>query len=84
MKFWFGFLVVWSAFGIPAGILQLIVGKPEGALFVIVPFVMFGLGVAFVKFGRYLGDGDYQQIARELAEAIGGTVTANPSPPQPK
>jgi hypothetical protein len=84
MKFWFGFIIVWSTMGIPAGIIQLITGQPEGAMFIVAPFMMFGGGVAFVKFGRYIGDGDHEQIVRKLAEAIGGTVTANPSPPQPK
>jgi len=76
MKFWFGFIIVWSTMGIPAGIIQLIAGKPEGALFVVVPFVMFGFGILFVRFGRYFGDKDNRLIAEELADAIEGTVSA--------
>lgn len=75
MKFWFGFIIAWSTIGIPAGIIQLISGQAEGALFVITPFLMFGFGVAFVKFGAYIGDKDHNQIAGIMAEAIGGTVS---------
>ena len=75
MKVWFGFLIVWSTIGIPAGLIQLVSGQIEGAMFVVIPFVMFGFGVAFVKFGAYLGDKDNKVIANEIAEAIGGTVS---------
>ena len=62
MKFWFGFLAIWSAIGIPAGILMLITGQIEGALFVAAPAVMFGFGVIFVKFGLSIGSKDYELI----------------------
>ena len=75
MKFWFGFLIVWSTIGIPAGLIQLISGQIEGAMFIVVPFIMFGFGVAFVKFGVYLGDKDNKAIADEIAEAISGTLS---------
>lgn len=75
MKFWFGFLIVSSMFGIPAGLIQLVAGEPEGAMLVVVPFVMFGFGILFVSFGRYFGDKDNHLIAEELAHAIEGTVS---------
>lgn len=76
MKFWFGFIIVWSIIGVPAGIIGLIAGKPEGALFVIVPFLMFGFGIFFVRLGRRLGEEDCRLITERLAEAIEGTVAA--------
>ena len=75
MKFWFGFLIIWSTIGVPAGLVQLFSGQIEGAMFVGMPFAMFGFGIAFVKFGALLGAKDHEQISRRLAEAIGGTVT---------
>jgi hypothetical protein len=46
MTFFFGFLLFWSAIGVPAGLIALVGGQLEGAAFVFMPFVMFGFGIA--------------------------------------
>ncbi|MDX2411322.1 MAG: hypothetical protein QNK34_05130 [Woeseiaceae bacterium] len=74
-KVWFGFIIIWSTVGIPAGLVQLLAGEPEGAIFVVAPIVMVGFGVAFVRLGEYFGNKDHKLIAQKIAEAIGGTVS---------
>lgn len=74
MTFWFGFLGVWSVFGIPAGIIGVLAGRWESALFIVAPFLMFGFGVAFIKLGAGLSAKDRGEIADRIAEAIGGTI----------
>ena len=74
MTVWFGFLAVWSAVGIPAGLIGLLAGWWQGILFLVVPILMFGIGVAFVKFGGGLSGEDRRLVAEKIAEAIGGTV----------
>ena len=74
MTFWFGFLAVWSAVGIPAGLIGLLAGWWQGALFVLVPILMFGFGVGFVKLGGGLSGKDRRLVAEKIAEAIGGSV----------
>ena len=77
MKVWFGFLIIWSTIGIPAGLIALIAGQPEGAMFVVVPFLMFCFGTAFVKFGAYFGDKDFNLISEALTEAVGGRIASS-------
>jgi len=62
MTFWFGFLAIWSAVGIPAGLIALVAGQWQGLLFVVAPILMFGFGVGFVKFG-----GGYWKIGRSVS-----------------
>ncbi len=77
MTFWFGFLAVWSAIGIPAGLIGLLAGQWEGVLFVIVPILMFGFGVGFVKFGGGLSAKDRRLVAEKIADAVGGTISSS-------
>ena len=67
MKFWFGFIIVWSTIGIPAGLIQLAVGRLEGA--------MFAFGIVFVKLGEYLGNKD----CKPITQACRGTPSTDPS-----
>lgn len=77
MTIWFGFIIFWSAFGIPSGIIMLIGGKIEGAMFVVVPFAMFGFGVVFLKVGVKLGETNQHLIQDKITEIVGGTVIQN-------
>ncbi len=77
MTFWFGFLAVWSAIGIPAGLITLFSGQWEGALFVIVPILMFGFGVGFVRFGGGLSGKDRRLVAEKVAESVGGSISSD-------
>jgi hypothetical protein len=74
MTFWFGFLAVWSAIGIPAGLIALLAGQWQGLLFVVVPFLMFGFGVGFVKLGGGLSPKDRLLVSEKIADAVGGSV----------
>ena len=74
MTFWFGFLGVWSAVGIPAGLIMLLAGQIQGAAFVFGPFLMFVFGVFFVKLNGGLSGKDRERIQEKIAEAIGGVV----------
>jgi len=76
MTFWFGFLAIWSAVGVPAGLIMLLAGQWQGLLFVVVPILMFGFGVGFVKLGGGLSGKDRRLIAEKLADAVGGSIVA--------
>jgi hypothetical protein len=76
MTLWFGFLGIWSAVGIPAGIIMLLTGQWQGILFVAVPLLMFGFGVGFVKIGGGLSGKDRRLVAEKIADAVGGSVVA--------
>ena len=73
MVVWFGFLAFWSVFGIPVGLIMLIAGEPDGALFVFVPIVMFIGGIGLVKFGAMIGEKDQAIIKSKIIETVGGT-----------
>ena len=74
MTFWFGFLAVWSAVGIPAGLISLLAGQWQGLLFVVVPILMFAFGIGFVKFSGGLSAKDRRLVAEKVADAVGGSV----------
>ena len=74
MTVWFGFLGLWSAFGIPGGLLLLIAGESVGAAFGLGPFLIYGAAILMVKRGVAVGRSDREQIESRIAGAIGGTV----------
>ena len=56
---------------------MLIGGQIEGAMFVAVPFAMFGFGVVFLKVGLNLGETNQHLIQDKITEIVGGTVIQN-------
>ena len=74
MKVFFGFLLVWSALGIPAGILSVLAGQIEGLIFIAAPFLMIAGGILIVRISTGFGEDGHNRIAMLLADAVGGVV----------